>query len=303
LADLPLARGLLFLEWIRKNTVYSLRPGNANAADPTGEFLFGNHEGHCVYFASAMTFLLRSQGIPARVVGGYAVSPTGRGRGSSILVQSTDGHAWCEIYLQGAGWIPLDASPERSKDPTPPPADDAARNQLREKFSNDNPDFRRAKEKFDAAGGTDPGEDDNGGGSWWDWLCNLWWLWVMFALLWLLLLYLVKVWRRLAPRFGPAAELYRLCYRATLDRLAEVGLLRETGETREDFAGRVVGRAPEFQDLTLHHLRCALGGTDRMDRHAWLEMERRLRQRLAEVFPGLHRFLGLINPLSWMWVK
>jgi hypothetical protein len=273
MAERPLARGLLFLEWIRKNTIYSLRPGNASAADPTAEFLFGNHEGHCVHFASAMTFLLRSQGIPARVVGGYAVPTSGRGRGSSVLVQSSNGHAWCEIYLQGAGWVPLDASPERSKDPAPPPADDAVRNQLREKFSNDNPEYSRAREKFDAAGGTDPGDDGNGGGSWWGWLRQFSRRSALFALLWLLLLYLVKAWRRLAPRFGPAADLYRLCYRATLDRMAEVGLLRATGETREDFAGRLVGQAPEFQDLTLHHLRCALGGGDRMDRQAWLDME------------------------------
>ena len=39
--------------------------------DPVEDFLVNRKSGHCEYFASALALLLRSVGIPARVVNGF----------------------------------------------------------------------------------------------------------------------------------------------------------------------------------------------------------------------------------------
>jgi transglutaminase-like putative cysteine protease len=299
-ADSPLAMAEMFREWIRKNTIYSLHPGNDKAVDPTAEFLFGNHKGHCVYVSSALAYLLRSQGIPTRVVGGFAPRAGLRGHGSSLLVQSSDAHAWCEVYLDGAGWIPLEVAQDRSEDPPPPPPDEDLKNHLREKFGHDNTKYSGLKKRLEAGDQSaldeDPQADEQDDGN------RLRIAWGGFPFGLLLLLYVIKVWRRLAPQFGSAKSLYRLAYRATLDRLADAGVLRELGETREDFAARLKAKAPEFQEMTLEHLRCALGGGHRIDRSDWLRLASDVRRRLPAIASLQRRLLGLINPVSWLWV-
>jgi len=67
--------------------------------------------GHCTLFATAATLMLRSQGIPARVVGGFLSHErhplTGR-----WVVRERDGHAWCEAWDADAGvWRLVEATP------------------------------------------------------------------------------------------------------------------------------------------------------------------------------------------------
>ena len=67
-------------------------------------------EGYCVYFATAMTMLCRSAGIPARYVEGYAVQAA-ENPYSPRLVTGRQAHAWTEVYLLGIGWVAVDATP------------------------------------------------------------------------------------------------------------------------------------------------------------------------------------------------
>ena len=58
---------------------YSLDMSLVNAqrqegVDPIEDFVSNHRTGHCEYFASALTLMLRSQGIPARMVIGYRPS-------------------------------------------------------------------------------------------------------------------------------------------------------------------------------------------------------------------------------------
>jgi hypothetical protein len=115
-----LLRARAIQQWFWKNTIYSKTADHQTASDPTASYLFGDRRGKCVHIAHAMTLLLRSQGLPARVVGGYMVPAKRRGLGSTILLQTTDAHSWCEMYLQGIGWINMDTFSERSEDPPPP---------------------------------------------------------------------------------------------------------------------------------------------------------------------------------------
>ncbi|HET7872700.1 MAG TPA: DUF3488 and transglutaminase-like domain-containing protein, partial [Terriglobales bacterium] len=53
--------------YLQNNFGYTLQLPGKNNADPLAYFLFERKKGHCEYFASAMTIMLRTLGIPARV--------------------------------------------------------------------------------------------------------------------------------------------------------------------------------------------------------------------------------------------
>lgn len=84
--------------------------------DSIDEFLFDTRAGYCEHFSSAFVFLMRSAGIPARVVTGYQGgwwNPVG----DYLLVRHSDAHAWAEVWLSGRGWVRVDptaaVSPQR----------------------------------------------------------------------------------------------------------------------------------------------------------------------------------------------
>ena len=97
-----------------KTLPYSLTmnppPYNSDGVD---HFLFNERRGYSEYFASAMTVLLRTQGIPARMVTGYTV-------GSQIpdediyIVADSNSHGWVEVFFPGYGWIAFEPTPGAS---------------------------------------------------------------------------------------------------------------------------------------------------------------------------------------------
>lgn len=96
--------------------------------------LFDSQEGYCEYYASAMTVLLRAEGIPARVVGGYFPAPFDAEE-EGFLYREKNAHLWVEVFFPGYGWIPfeptasqqtlsygeLQANPVPQPTPTPEP--------------------------------------------------------------------------------------------------------------------------------------------------------------------------------------
>jgi transglutaminase-like putative cysteine protease len=72
--------------------------------DPVEYFLYDIREGYCDYYATSMVVMLRSLGIPARAVSGYA---EGRYDEESRLyyVTERDAHTWVEVFFPGYGWI------------------------------------------------------------------------------------------------------------------------------------------------------------------------------------------------------
>ncbi|MGY0558263.1 transglutaminase TgpA family protein [Lysobacter sp. A421] len=106
------------LAWIRQDFAYTLSTPLAgrHSAD---EFLFDQQEGFCEHFSSAFVILMRSAGIPARVVTGY-VGGRHNPLGDYWLVRRSDAHAWAEVWLSGRGWTRVDptaaVAPERIYD-------------------------------------------------------------------------------------------------------------------------------------------------------------------------------------------
>ena len=96
--------------YLRDNYEYSLDMGSEATDRPVERFLFERRAGHCEYFVSAMVLMLRSQGIPARVVTGYLGADYNRLQGY-YMVRYSNAHAWVEAYLPSRGWAVFDPTP------------------------------------------------------------------------------------------------------------------------------------------------------------------------------------------------
>lgn len=105
---------------------YTLSPGKTpENKDFVTYFLYENKKGYCTHFASAAVLIFRSMNIPARYVEGYVVNASEYVSGSQteegkylIDVKDTASHAWCEVYLKGCGWIPVEVTPGLTPMPT-----------------------------------------------------------------------------------------------------------------------------------------------------------------------------------------
>lgn len=96
--------------FLSRDFQYTLVLERRTTLDPLEEFLFVRRNGNCEYFAAALAVMLRTLGIPSRVVNGFQ-----RGEwnpyGGYFLVRMSDAHSWVEAHVDGAGWITLDPSP------------------------------------------------------------------------------------------------------------------------------------------------------------------------------------------------
>lgn len=99
--------------FVKKNFEYSLSPPNYKNLD---DFLTNGKLGYCTHFAASFAYLLRTVGVPSRVVLGYQggeISPFD----NSVLVRERDSHAWVEYLNNDNVWTRFDptelVSPER----------------------------------------------------------------------------------------------------------------------------------------------------------------------------------------------
>ncbi len=100
--------------YLRTTCRYSLESPWRFSRDPVADFLFLRREGHCELFAGSMTLLLRSLGIPARMVGGYSGGDLGP-RGRVAHVRQSNAHTWVEVWLgEEEGWGVFDPTPAES---------------------------------------------------------------------------------------------------------------------------------------------------------------------------------------------
>lgn len=73
-------------------------------------FLFEEKQGYCVYYATAMTVMARSIGIPARYVTGF-IMPDEPIEGDSYQVDNSRAHSWVEVYFNNFGWLAFEPTP------------------------------------------------------------------------------------------------------------------------------------------------------------------------------------------------
>jgi protein-glutamine gamma-glutamyltransferase len=126
-------------KYLSDNTRYSLSPGKLpKGKDFVEYFLYENKSGYCAHYASAATLMLRSMGVPARYVEGYAVnasdivnnvssnhqtmienyldavSVSENTKEVTISVRDYNAHAWVEVYIDNCGWLPVEFTPGSS---------------------------------------------------------------------------------------------------------------------------------------------------------------------------------------------
>jgi protein-glutamine gamma-glutamyltransferase len=95
---------------------YTLELPRSLTRDPIANFLFERKRGHCEYFASSMAVMLRSLGIPSRIVTGFRGGEFNDLTGQYV-VRARDAHSWVEAYFPGSGWISFDPTPTASLAP------------------------------------------------------------------------------------------------------------------------------------------------------------------------------------------
>jgi transglutaminase-like putative cysteine protease len=95
-------------EYLRTNETYNLNsPVPKPGVDAVDDFLFVSHQGFCEQFATAAVIMLRTQGIPARLVTGYAGGNLTTDPGSRVF-EDSDAHAWVQVFYPGVGWVNSD---------------------------------------------------------------------------------------------------------------------------------------------------------------------------------------------------
>jgi len=105
----------LLAHFRNENFHYTLRPP-LMGEKPIENFLFASRYGFCSHYATAFVYLMRIADIPARVVGGYQggeFNPLG----GFLEIKQANAHAWAEVWLKNKGWVRFDptaaVAPER----------------------------------------------------------------------------------------------------------------------------------------------------------------------------------------------
>ncbi|MFK7831131.1 MAG: transglutaminaseTgpA domain-containing protein [Congregibacter sp.] len=91
----------------REPFFYTLQPPLLGADSIMDRFLFESRRGFCEHYAYAFAVMMRSAGVPARIVAGYLggeVNPVNR----TVIVHQFDAHAWNEVWFEDRGWVRVD---------------------------------------------------------------------------------------------------------------------------------------------------------------------------------------------------
>ncbi len=97
-------------KYLQTKLRYTLDLHRDDRYEPIEDFLFVQKAGHCEYFASSMALMLRSLGIPTRMVSGF-LNGEWNEYGKYLAVRQSDAHAWVEVWLGQAGWVTFDPTP------------------------------------------------------------------------------------------------------------------------------------------------------------------------------------------------
>ncbi|MBN2086440.1 MAG: transglutaminase domain-containing protein [Anaerolineales bacterium] len=268
----PYDRAVAIEDYLRREMRYSLEidspPYNQDVVD---YFLFVSKIGFCDYYASAMTVLARSAGIPARIAIGYAAGTFDPVQGKYTVLES-DAHAWPELFFPGIGWVEFEPTAVMAEIP------------------------RRASAQTIAANPELPEPEASESAMVWKWLAPLLRRSALPALIVLLAIPLIGlVWNLLAPlrfRMMPPARLMRAVYRGLQAHGTRQGIRLSPGTTPFEFTDRLARKNPD----------CApsLGLMEEVysrQLYSGREISRADRKQVIRNWPGVDRRLW------WNWWK
>ncbi len=259
-------------------------------ADGVDHFLFEQKKGYSEYFASAMTVMLRSVDIPARMVTGYTTGNKVINQDIYVVLDSNS-HGWLEVYMPNYGWIPYEATPGRAIPAAVQPEEDAETSTL---FIGDESDDEECLEDI---GECDPGLTNNpdqfntiGPLPFGARLAGVL-LWALIALVCVLVVagILALLWRR----FMVASEDPRVAFRR-MALLATLGAVRPAAyQTPYQYQRRLVEALPEYREqvsvITGHYVSRVYGNRE-------LDADQRLQLMQAWIRLRLALLLRIFRP-------
>ncbi len=299
--SLPMAQVYIMKLWLDKNSTYDTKVRITDKDDVVSKYLFGDRIGYCVHNANALAYLCRSIGIPARVAEGYAVDAKNTYGGSALLIMNNSAHSWCEVYIQGLGWYPIDVSPERSNVTPPEPPDPDLQKMFGEMAREESADKEGVSQK--------PVDMQMQMRSL---VKALGWLLAIVAILAFIAAWVHKIYIHMMAHLSSGAKRADYVYKAALVSLAEIGIRRHYGETREEFASRWADKLPSLQKLTQWHIRCHLGENAQVQFVSRTPLPNtsecaahyaKLKSELSSCAPWWRRLLGILNPFAWLFVR
>ncbi len=122
-ATTPYDKTVALTNYLRSLNYSDNPPPAPEGRDEVDYFLFDSKSGYCTYFASALTLMTRSLGIPSRMATGF-VGGEFDATSNSWIVRGTAAHAWTQVYFPGMGWVDFESTPNQSdiQRPTDPSA-------------------------------------------------------------------------------------------------------------------------------------------------------------------------------------
>lgn len=110
--DSPLAKANEIERRFKTEFGYTLDVPFSRSENHIRRFLVVERRGHCEYFATSMALMLRTLGIPARIVNGYLTDEWTTTGGGRYIVRQEHAHSWVEARLEPDGpWITFDPTP------------------------------------------------------------------------------------------------------------------------------------------------------------------------------------------------
>lgn len=112
----PYAKAVAIEQYLSQTYPYSLEKPTtpSRSEDFVSHFLFVDQTGYCDQFSTAMVVMLRSVGVPARWVKGFAPGTAGAKDEeglNEVVVRNQDAHSWVEVYFPSMGWVPFEPTP------------------------------------------------------------------------------------------------------------------------------------------------------------------------------------------------
>jgi transglutaminase-like putative cysteine protease len=169
----------------KEGFTYSLSTKPGTSGKDIVDFLT-NKQGYCEQYASAMAWMVRVAGYPARVAFGFTRGV--KRSGNQYTLTNLNLHAWTEVYFDRFGWVPFDPTPGSSVPGSvssawaPDPNGQNARGSG--EGGPDELDPSSGADPSGAAAAKDPFQDEStatGGGSTSDSTGPRWPLWVLLA--------------------------------------------------------------------------------------------------------------------------
>ncbi|NBI28569.1 transglutaminase-like domain-containing protein [Chengkuizengella marina] len=116
----PYTKTIAIEKYLKENYEYNLKDVAIpeENEDFVDHFLFEQKLGYCDHFSTSMVVMLRSIGVPARWVKGFAPGELQNanvqlnGGLKEYLVRNSDAHSWPEVFIEGIGWIPFEPTPD-----------------------------------------------------------------------------------------------------------------------------------------------------------------------------------------------